>query len=417
MTQRRRPTPSKPSRIGLALAGGGPLGAIYEVGALCALEESIDGLDFTQCDGYIGVSAGGIISACLANGVSPRELVAAFIENSAPPPDHFDPRVLLHPNWAEYRARIKRLPKLLSEAAWRVLVERRSLLGALELLGQALPSGLMSSDPLAAQLRAMFCLPDRTDDFRELRRRLLLVATDLDSGEAVAFGTPGWDHVPISRAVQASAALPGLYPPVEVDGRFLVDGALKKTMHGSLLLDQGIDLMFMLNPLVPYEVEDRDGLLRAKKSIPKLVDGGLPVVLSQTLRSLIHSRLELGMRNYARSHPNTDIVFFEPDHRDAELFLANTLSYRHRRELAEHAYQATRTDLLHRAPQLAPVLAEHGLTLNVDQLLDPTRRLVDVWDTPSRTNTERAMLHLDEILTLLEARAAQAAEAMAAENG
>ncbi len=409
----RRNTRSSPSapRIGLALAGGGPLGAIYEVGALCALEESIIGLDFTQCDGYIGVSAGGIISACLANGVGPKELVAAFIENSAAPPDHFDPRVLMHPHWRELGSRLRRLPKLLGEAAWRVLVERRSLLGAFELLGQALPSGLLTSDPLAAQLKAMFSLPGRTDDFRELERRLLLVATDLDSGESVPFGTPGWDHVPISRAVQASAALPGLYPPVEIDGRFLVDGALKKTMHGSLLLDQGIDLMFMLNPLVPYEVGDSDKQLRSKKSIPKLVDGGLPVVLSQALRSLIHSRLELGMRNYARSHPNSDIVFFEPDHRDAELFLANTLSYRHRRELAEHAYQATRTDLLRRAPQLTPVLGKHGLRLDLDQLLDPTRRLVDVWDTPSRTPAERAMLHLDEILTLLETRAAQAAEA------
>jgi predicted acylesterase/phospholipase RssA len=395
------------------LAGGGPLGAIYEVGALCALEESIQGLDFSACEGYIGVSSGGIISACLANGLSPRELVAGFIENSSPPPDHFDPSVILHANWSEYGARLRRLPKLLGEAAWLVLVERRSLLGALETLGQALPTGLLTSDALAAQLKAMFSLPGRSDDFRELERRLLLVATDLDSGDAIAFGTPGWDHVPISRAVQASAALPGLYPPVEIDGRFLVDGALKKTMHGSLLLDQGIDLLFMLNPLVPYQASDAS--LLAKRGIPKLVDGGLPVVLSQTLRSLIHSRLELGMRNYARSHPHADIVFFEPDHRDAELFLANTFSYRHRRELAEHAFQTIRTDLLRRAPTIQDQLARHGLVLDMDRLLDPTRRLLEVWDTPSRTPLERSMLHLDELLTLLESRAAQARAALEAE--
>jgi len=406
MTVRRsRP---RPPRIGLALAGGGPLGAIYEVGALCALEESIVGLDFTACDGFIGVSAGGIISACLANGLSPRELCAGFIENSSAPPDHFDPAVLLHPNWGEYGERLRRLPRLLGEAAWRVLVERRSLLGALELLGQALPAGLLTSEKLAAQLKQMFSLPGRSDDFRELKRRLLLVATDLDSGEAVAFGTPGWDHVPISRAVQASAALPGLYPPVEIDGRYLVDGALKKTMHGSLLLDQGIDLLFMLNPLVPYEAADGATI---KPRIPKLIDGGMPVVLSQMLRSLIHSRLELGMRGYARSHPNVDILFFEPDHRDAELFLANTFSYRHRRELAEHAYQTIRANLLHRAPKLQEQLARHGLSLDMDRLLDPTRRLVDIWDTPSRTRLQRSLLHLEEILTLLESRAEQAREA------
>ncbi len=400
-------------RIGLALAGGGPLGAIYEVGALCALEESIEGLDFTACDAYLGVSAGGIISACLANGIAPRELCAGFIENSSAPPDHFDPAILLYPNWREYLARLRRLPTLLGEAAWKVLVERRSLLGALERLGRALPAGLLNSDPLAAQLKAMFSLPGRSDDFRDLKRPLLLVATDLDSGDAVPFGAPGWDHVPVSRAVQASAALPGLYPPVEIDGRYFVDGALKKTVHGSLLLDRGIDLLFMLNPLVPYETGDAQQL--ARKRIPKLVEGGLAVVLSQTFRSLIHSRLELGMRNYQHSHPNADILFFEPDHRDAELFLANTFSYSHRRELAEHAYQATRADLLHRAPDLQVKLGRHGLQLDMPRLLDPTRRLVDVWDTPNRRPLERSLLRLDEILSLLETRARQARAAVEAE--
>ena len=400
-------------RIGLALAGGGPLGAIYEVGALCALEESIEGLDFTACDGYLGVSAGGIISACLANGIAPRELCAGFIENSSAPPDHFDPAILLYPNWREYAARLRRLPTLLGEAAWKVLVAPRSLLGALERLGRALPAGLLNSDPLAAQLKAMFSLPGRSDDFRDLKRPLLLVATDLDSGDAVPFGAPGWDHVPVSRAVQASAALPGLYPPVEIDGRYFVDGALKKTVHGSLLLDRGIDLLFMLNPLVPYETGDAQQL--ARKRIPKLVEGGLAVVLSQTFRSLIHSRLELGMRNYQHSHPNADILFFEPDHRDAELFLANTFSYSHRRELAEHAYQATRADLLHRAPDLQVKLGRHGLQLDMPRLLDPTRRLVDVWDTPNRRPLERSLLRLDEILSLLETRARQARAAVEAE--
>jgi predicted acylesterase/phospholipase RssA len=58
-------------KIALALAGGGPLGAIYEIGALCALEESLDGLNFTHLHHYVGVSAGGFIAAGLANGMSP----------------------------------------------------------------------------------------------------------------------------------------------------------------------------------------------------------------------------------------------------------------------------------------------------------------------------------------------------------
>jgi NTE family protein len=53
-----------PPRVGLALAGGGPLGAIYEIGALCALEEaSCRRAGPERLDGYVGVSAGGFVAA------------------------------------------------------------------------------------------------------------------------------------------------------------------------------------------------------------------------------------------------------------------------------------------------------------------------------------------------------------------
>ncbi|UUZ64997.1 hypothetical protein LP417_09945 [Polaromonas sp. P1-6] len=45
--------PRQPPRIALALAGGGPLGAIYEIGALCALDESLQGLSFTHLHHYV----------------------------------------------------------------------------------------------------------------------------------------------------------------------------------------------------------------------------------------------------------------------------------------------------------------------------------------------------------------------------
>ncbi len=361
-------------KIGLALAGGGPLGAIYEVGALCALEEAVDGLDFTACDGYIGVSAGGFIAAGLANGMTPRQLCAAFIENTAEAPDRFDPAELLQPAWTEFGERLRLLPGLLADAAREVLLEGRSVLGAVERLGRVLPTGLLSSERFGEALQRVFALPGRSNDFRQLRHRLVLVATDLDSGEAIPFGAEGWDHVPISQAVQASAALPGLFPPVEIDGRHYVDGALKKTLHASVLLDRGLDLLICLNPLVPYESDRRstareDRSRRARKlasklgrpavralqpRIHRLVDGGLPLVLSQTFRSLIHSRLALGLKGYELTHPQTDILLFEPDPRDAELFLANTFSYSQRRHLAEHAYQATRELLRERAAVLKP---------------------------------------------------------------
>lgn len=408
-------------RIGLALAGGGPLGAIYEVGALCALEEAIDGLDFTACDGYIGVSAGGFIAAGLANGMTPRQLCAAFIENSADAPDRFDPAELLQPAWSELGQRLRLLPGLMADAAREVLLEGRSRLGALERLGRVLPTGLLSSERFGEALTRVLTQPGRSNDFRRLRRPLALVATDLDSGEAVPFGAPGWDDVPISRAVQASAALPGLFPPVQIGGRHYVDGALKKTLHASVLLDRGLDLLICLNPLVPY-ASDRRSTAREDRSrrarglarklgrpagralqphIHRLVDGGLPLVLSQTFRSLIHSRLELGLRGYELSHPQTDIVLVEPNPRDAEFFLANTFSYRQRRHLAEHAYQVTRALLRERAATLGPRFARAGLTLREDLLANREARLL-----PARgeTRLEQALRSLRGSLSTLEAR-------------
>lgn len=394
-------TSPRRARVSLALAGGGPLGAIYEIGALCALEEALGDFRFTDCQGYIGVSAGGFIAAGLANGLSPRQLCAAFIENTAEAPDRFDPALLLRPAWGEYRRRLAKLPGLLARAVWQIAVEGRSTLGALERLGPALPTGLLSGEPIAEQLRAQFSLPGRTDDFRQLKSRLVLVATDLDSGQAMPFGMPGHDHVPISRAVQASAALPGLFPPVRIDGRFYVDGALKKTLHASVLLAHKPDLLICLNPLVPYQADSGE-------EIPPLVDAGLPVVLSQTFRSLIHSRLELGMKGYARSHPETDILLFEPDPRDAELYMANTFSYSQRRRLAEHAYQQTRAILRRQLASLKPRLAGHGLALDEAVLFDMSRRLLA--DKPAKpTPAERsadALKRLDAALSLLESRAA-----------
>jgi NTE family protein len=398
------PRSRRRARIGLALAGGGPLGAIYEIGALCALEEAISGLNLNELDGYVGVSAGGFLSAGLANGMTARQLCAAFIENDGPADDVMPPSLFVRPAWGEYLHRLFSLPGLLAQASLRLATGQRSLLIALERLGRVLPAGLFSHAPLEAQLRRMLSAPGRSNDFRRLARRLVLVATDLDSGQAAPFGLPGWDEVPISQAAAASAALPGLFPPVTIRGRSYVDGALKKTLHARVLLDMGLDLVLCLNPLVPF-ASSRDGRHRVLGSssgrIPRLADGGLPVVLSQTFRTLIHSRLELGLERYRSSHPQTDVLLFEPDQRDPELFLANTFGYSRRRQLAEHAYQQTRADLRSRRSHLSTVMARHGLALDEAVLDDPDRRLL-ARRLPPRTQAARVLQRLDEVLDDLE---------------
>jgi len=399
MTRSRTARP----RIALALAGGGPLGAIYEIGALCALDESMEGIDFTRLHHYVGVSAGGFMAAGLANGMTPRELCTAFIDGDSGAPEAFDPAWLMAPAWAEFVRRAVMVPGLAASALWRLVRGRHTLTAALESLGPGLPTGLLSNDEVDRQLARLFSRNGRTNDFRQLPTQLTLVATHLDSGEAAPFGRPGWDQVPISRAVQASSALPGLFPPVEIGGQYYVDGALRKTLHASVALDGGVDLMLCLNPLVPFNATlprparvMRGALPRERRAIPRIVDGGLPAVMSQTFRSMIHSRMELGMKHYERAYPDTDIILVEPDHRDPELYLANTFSYRRRGAMAEHAYQQTRALLRSRRTTLAHKLGRHGITLRADVLADPRRHLVAPRPQPTRVG--RAIMSLEEII-------------------
>lgn len=359
-------------RLAVALAGGGPLGAIYEIGALCALDDCLLGLDFNDCDHYVGVSAGGFIVAGLANGMTPRQLCEMFIED-LPNEENFDPSWLLKPAWAELGHRLQRLPGLLGSALWAWAVQGKPLTNAFERLGAALPTGVLDNEGIHQHIERLFSREGRSNDFRQLRARLTLVATQLDTGNAAPFGNPGWDHIPISRAIQASAALPGLFPPVEIEGQHYVDGALKKTLHATVALDEGVDLLLCLNPLVPFHASENP---RSAPGIPSLVEGGLPAVMSQTFRSMIHSRLALGLKHYERAYPQSDIVLIEPDHRDAELFFANTFSYRQRREMAEHAYQQTRQQLRERLAELAPKLARHGVEIDTTVLTDPDRHLL-----------------------------------------
>jgi len=269
MTRRRR---ERRPRVGLALAGGGPFGAIYEIGALAALEESIEGLDLAALDCYVGVSAGAFLAAALANDIAVAEIHRLFIAGEGAQ-SAIAPRLFRRPAWREYL---------------RAALERR------------LPTGLFDNGVIHEYLAQVFTRRGRTNDFRRLGRALYLVATDLDTGESVSFGRPAHDGVPISKAVQASAALP-----------------------------------------------------------------------SQSFRSIIHSRMALGISKYRSLYRDSDVLLFEPPRGVSEVFFTRVFSYRGRRAVCEHAYENTRRDLLARAAELAPVLARHGLRLRVEALAAP----------------------------------------------
>ena len=368
-------TELKPApRIGLALGGGGPLGGIYEIGALRALDEALDGLDFNNIDVYVGVNAGSFVAANLANQMTTAQLCRIFVRNEAEV-HPFHPEVFYRPALREIGRRLLAVPGLLATAVSRFVNNPydQSLLEAMTILAQAAPAGLFDNEGLHEYLKRAFTMLGRTNDFRQLKRSLYVVAADVESTEAVCFGAPGYDHVPISRAVQASTSSPGLYVPVEIDGRFYVDGTLRKGLHASVAFEDGADLVLAVNPQVPI---DASAAVRAGTMKPgELTRSGMPNLLSQMFRTMVYSRMQSGIAQYTRDYPDKDILLFEPTRDDAKLFFSNVFSFQSRRMVCEHAYQMTRRDLLSRADQLEPKLAKYGIKLRRDRLEDEQRTI------------------------------------------
>jgi NTE family protein len=399
-------------RIGLALAAGAPEGAIYEIGALRALDEALDGIDFNDMYIYVGVSAGAFLCANLANNLTTAQMCRAIV--SPEPGEHpFTPETFFTPHWRSFLRGGGKVPRLLAESLWDWVTHlgSHSLVESLMRLSRALPVGVFDNQPIRTYLQKIYNLKGRTDDFRKLGKRLVVVATDLDSGQPARFGEPGLDHVPISQAVQASGALPGLYSAVEIDGRHYVDGVLLKTLHASVALEAGAELLICVNPIVPVDTVHAVEARMMKK--PNLLDRGLPTVLSQTFRTLLHSRLDVGMAAYDTRFKDSDVVLVQPKRDDYLMFFTNIFGFAERRAVCEYAYAATRRDLLERYDQLAPVFARHGITLRRDVLeekrdlwqqvkLDRDRVKVATSPNPTVRRLDDALNRLERLLAAKE---------------
>ncbi|CAN5472277.1 patatin-like phospholipase family protein [soil metagenome] len=373
-------------RVGLALAGGGPNGAIYEIGALRALDEALIGLELNDVPVTVGVSSGALVGALLANGLDTAHLCRGLVHPDPGEPA-FEPGAFLMPAFGDFLKSGMRVPGLLGEALYDFAFgdERdgrgvRNLIGLVaERLSRALPVGVCDNRPLRRFLDEAFARPGRTNDFRRLKNELYVVATDLDSGEAIRFGEPGSDHISIAHAVQASTALPGLYSPVEVDGRFYVDGVLLKTVHASVALDRGAGLVLCVNPVVP--VDTARAVAEGVMKRGRLIDRGMPTVMSQALRTLVHSRMTAGMKAYEGRYDGADILLFEPPRDDYAMFFRNAFSFAERKTVVEHAYKSTLLSLARRRREVRPILERHGITLD-DALLDTAQlapQTLDLW--------------------------------------
>jgi hypothetical protein len=141
-------------RIGLAVAGGGPIGGMYELGALRALDEAIEGLDLTRLEVYVGVSSGAFLSASLANRMNTATMCRIFLTGDSGDV-RFRPETFLRPAFFEYARRVVGLPRLLMDW-WRSALINPSEIGVGDLIGRfggLIPNGLFDNSGIEDFLR------------------------------------------------------------------------------------------------------------------------------------------------------------------------------------------------------------------------------------------------------------------------
>jgi len=201
----------------LVLGGGGLTGIAWEIGVFKGLRNL--GVDLGTADLIVGTSAGSVVGALIATGVDLDDLLASEMPSEELGAD-FDPEQMV--------AAISALMQ-----AAQSMQELRARIGALALAAQT-----VSEDDRLAIIASR--LPRH--DWPE--RRLLITGVDTADGKFAV-----WDKdsgVPLLLAVAASCAVPGIWPPVTIDGRRYMDGGVRSTNNVDLAA--GHDPVVILAP-------------------------------------------------------------------------------------------------------------------------------------------------------------------------
>src|SRR4030095_4232154 len=194
-------------RYVLALAGGGVIGGMYEVGVIAAIEERLNG-GGGGFDIYVGCSAGSVVASLLANGVRASEIYRVTDQDLEHPLNFRRGAVYASNSFRHAAGRFGRL-------VWAG--GKNAMTG----MAQAVPDMVAAAEG------------------------------ELDRAQRVVFGRDSLRDVPISEAVAASSAIPGFFEPYTLRGRDYVDGGVGFSGHADLAAEAGADMVIVVNPLVP----------------------------------------------------------------------------------------------------------------------------------------------------------------------
>jgi NTE family protein len=351
----------KRSKVALVLAGGGITGAVYEVGALRAINDLLRGQTVNDFDIYVGTSAGALISSLIANGLTPEDIIQT-LDNRHPEIGGFGVGDIFQADIPEYLRGLLNLPRTLWHLGLASLTHplNFAVSDILWELADLLPAGLYDSNSLERYVRRVLEMPGRCNRFDFLDKQLFIVATELDSGNRAVFGQGGKGIVPISRAVAASSAVPVLYRPVRIFDKDYVDGGLHGTASLDLAIEAGAKLVICINSMVP---------LNAARAFPEqhyMRSHGIQAIVNQTVRTLLHSTLRYHIKNLKVKYPDVDIILIQPEWNDERMFSHNPMYFNSRLLLAEHGFTTVSSGLMENIGYYQQVMARHGIELHTD---------------------------------------------------
>ena len=160
--------------------------------------------------------------------------------------------------------------------------------------------------------------------FDELQRPLIINTVELNSGMQVLWGLPGLRHARVADAVFASCALPGLFPPREIDGRWFVDGAVLENMPAQVAASHGE------GPVMAVDVGSSTTLRS------NIQDEGFAATYVRGLEIVMQTMMENRLRQWTAP----PLVLIHPRVEHVPMF-----GFGHNRELIEEGHRAT-LDLL-----------------------------------------------------------------------
>lgn len=310
----------------LVLSGGATKAFYFHLGVLRVL--GMEGVS-----AVVGTSAGAVLGALLASGVEVQTIIDAlqaqkvYSERQQRWINNINATRLFRPR---YRS-LTRQSLHSSLESLKFFATLPFMLGN-DLLTEAIDRLLASQTYLAGffdatVLEELFALLLETDSFSDTAIDLYITATPLDSSQRMVFNSRYHfedaansfrQDVPISRAVKASSAIPGIFEPVEIGGRYFVDGEV----HSTPSADIGVQVAERV--IVSYIYQ------------PALLgEGGRPIhglgwvkVLEQSMYLALHQRILHWRQTYARQSPGREILWIHPDPQDEAFFRAPLFSFR-----------------------------------------------------------------------------------------